>query len=108
MSSDQEKANAIIVKVEATFASWERKYTADGLRSVRWTPPLKDGCRACGNRDEGLWRVNAMTKKILDRGEALLFVAILCKGCQGNEDRRDQAIGNVVMEYLKAHESKHL
>ena len=90
-----------IEKAQAIFDRLEREYVAEGLRPVRWTPLRQEGCRGCGDTEKGPWLVNVMSSKIPERGEALLFVAVLCGRCQGDEDRRDQAAENVVSDYLK-------
>jgi hypothetical protein len=89
-------------KAKVIFDRLERKYKAEGLRPVRWTPPSQVGCRGCGDTKKGPWTVNVMSSKVPERGEALLFVAVLCGKCQGNEDLRDQAAENVVSAYLRS------
>lgn len=91
-------------KATVIFNEMERTYTEEGLRPVRWAPPRQEGCRGCGDTERGPWTVNVMSSKIPERGEALLFVAVLCGKCQGDEDLRDQAAENVVSAYLKTHE----
>lgn len=101
--------NAETKKAEAILARLEREYESEGLRPIRWKPPQQEGCRACGNTYKGPWIVNILASRVLERGEALLFVAVLCGSCQGNEDQRDQVAENVVSDYLKrakARESK--
>lgn len=95
-------------KAKAMVDRLEREYIAEGLRPVRWVPLRQEGCRGCRDTGKGPWLVNVMASKVPERGEALLFVAVLCGRCQGDEDRRDQVAENVVADYLKcmkAHES---
>lgn len=89
-------------KAEAALERMEREYRAQEVDPVRWVPPSQDGCRACGDIETGPWTVNIMSSKVPERGEAILFVAVLCVKCQGNEDRRDQAAENVLSAYLKS------
>lgn len=96
-------------RAQEIFNRLEGEYIAEGLRPVRWVPLRQEGCRGCGDTENGPWLVNVMSSKIPERGEALLFVTVLCGRCQGDEDRRDQAAENVAVDYLKcmkAHESK--
>lgn len=89
-------------RAQVIFDRMERGYKAEGLCPIRWVAPSQVGCRGCGETNKGPWTVNVMSSKIPERGEALLFVAVLCGKCQGDEDRRDQAAKNVVSTYLRS------
>jgi hypothetical protein len=78
----------------------EEKYRAQFLLPVKYVAKLTKGCRGCGDEKIGPWTLSVMSSVVPEINTGLIFVAVLCEKCLGDEGKMDDVAEAVVAQYL--------